>query len=364
MRGSASSEKSGLPYRQVPDIPEPRARNKACYTVVLINETGRSRQIELTSLRVRLAIGAAAAILVVVAVACIAAVVSLSGGQGSSGQDQMLAQKVRDLEEELRKKELALAVHEKRLEQEQTPPTKVSALPSMESEGGTGVGPVKESPPESESPLTSIHDPMAPEREDAAASRSTREISEGDQSPSVADRDLERAEMPGSSEPVPSLSTERGRSPSAPPIINFNAKEVTAVAESPNGGVLSFRLVKDRPEVRFAGYLFVYVEMVDDRGESKLYAYPKEARRGEGDLPLDYRQGESIAFKYNSRVELPYRDIRPGASLSGISILLYGEDGRIVFQRGFDRQEVKVVDLDADKTNGSRSRGNARRRAL
>ena len=276
----------------------------------------------------------------------------------------MLAQKVRGLEEQLRKKELALAVHEKRLEQERTPPTMASALPAGESEVGTGVGPVKESSPESESPLTSIHGAAERESERAAASRSTRETPERDQPPPAEDGDLEKAESPGSSEPVPSLSAEGSGSPSALPLINFNAKEVTAVANNPNGGVLSFRLVKDRPDVRFAGYLFVYVEMEDERGENKLYAYPKKAQRGEGDLPLDYRQGESIAFKYNSKVELPYQDIRPGAALSGISILLYGEDGSIVFQRGFDRQEVKVVDHDANKMNGARSRGSAKRRAL
>jgi hypothetical protein len=152
--------------------------------------------------------------------------------------------------------------------------------------------------------------------------------------------------------------------PQSPPsIINFNAEEVAAVSDSPNSGTVSFRLVKDRPDVRFVGYLFVYVEMVDRRGETKLYAYPKQTRRGEGDLPSDYREGESIAFKYNSRVELPYGDIRPGASLAGVSILLYGEDGKIVFQRGLSRNEIKIVDSGI-KPTGTKSRTGTRRRAL
>jgi len=53
---------------------------------------------------------------------------------------------------------------------------------------------------------------------------------------------------------------------------------------------------------------------------------------------VDFREGESISFKHNSRVELPYEDIRSGASLARVSILLYGENGKIVFQRGFDEE--------------------------
>ena len=147
-------------------------------------------------------------------------------------------------------------------------------------------------------------------------------------------------------------------------MVSFNAENVTAVSKAPNRGTLKFRLVKDRPDVRFAGYLFVYVEMVDDRGEAKLYVYPQQARRGEGDLPKDYREGESIAFKYYSKVELPYRDVRPNAALGTVSILLYGDNGKIVFQRGFDKGEVKLVSSKASKTDGPRHRSSTRRRAL
>jgi hypothetical protein len=122
--------------------------------------------------------------------------------------------------------------------------------------------------------------------------------------------------------------------------------------------------VKDQPNVRFSGYLFVFVEMADKRGEHKIYAYPKRTRLGEEDLPTDYRSGESITFKYNSRVELPYRDIRPGAALAKVSILLYGEDGNIVFQRGFDQKELKMVGAGATKVDGVRPKPEKKRQAL
>jgi hypothetical protein len=123
-------------------------------------------------------------------------------------------------------------------------------------------------------------------------------------------------------------------------------------------------LVKDHPKKRFSGYLFVFVEMEDPRGENKIYVYPRRTRLGDGDLPTDYRDGESLAFKFNSRVELPYGDIRMGASLARVSILLYGEDGGIVFQRGFSRNELKVVGSKATHVNGAQAKSVKRRQAL
>jgi len=139
---------------------------------------------------------------------------------------------------------------------------------------------------------------------------------------------------------------------------------VTASADVSSSGTLSFRLVKDQPDIKFAGYLFVYVEMEDKSGENKIYVYPKQTRLGEGDLPFDFKDGESIAFKYNSRVELPYGDSRPHAALAGVSILLYGENGKIVFQRSFGRQEVTMVSTKNNKAERARSRAGEKRQAL
>jgi hypothetical protein len=153
--------------------------------------------------------------------------------------------------------------------------------------------------------------------------------------------------------------------PSADPfVINFDAQQVTAAVDSPNSGTLSFRLVKDQPEIKFAGYLFVYVEMEDQAGENRIYVYPKQTRLGEGDLPFDFRDGENIAFKFNSRVELPYGDPRSAASLAGVSILVYGENGKIVFQRTFGRQEVAMVNTKASKAERAKPRSGEKRQAL
>lgn len=160
-------------------------------------------------------------------------------------------------------------------------------------------------------------------------------------------------------------STAAASQPAAEPfLINFDAQQVTATVETPNNGTLSFRLVKDQPDIKFAGYLFVYVEMEDKRGENRIYVYPKQTRLGEGDLPYDFRDGEMIAFKFNSRVELPYGDPRPSASLSGVSILLYGENGKIVFQRTFGRQEVAMVSSKANKAEQPKPRATEKRQAL
>ena len=149
------------------------------------------------------------------------------------------------------------------------------------------------------------------------------------------------------------------------PVISFDAQDVSAIPQAPNTGTLSFRLVKDSPDIRFSGYLFVFVEMADQRGENAIWAYPQQTRLGEGDLPADYRDGETLSFKYNQRVELPYGDTRAGASLARVSILLYSENGKIVFQRGFDRTEVKMASSKRAVGQQDRSRqGAEKRRAL
>jgi hypothetical protein len=146
--------------------------------------------------------------------------------------------------------------------------------------------------------------------------------------------------------------------------VNFDTRDVTATTDGPNRGKLSFWLIKDQRDVRFSGYLFVFIEMVDERGDGKTYAYPEGAQLGEGDLPTDYRLGKSLTFKFNQQVELPYKDPRKGASLAHVSVLLYGEDGRIVFQRGFDRTELKVAGAKATRVEGVPAKPTKKRQAL
>ncbi|MBM3302264.1 MAG: hypothetical protein FJY85_20215 [Deltaproteobacteria bacterium] len=369
IRGSRSSRKIGPPSREIPQIPEPKARGRATYTLVLINESGRSRQIELTPLKLR------GALISIVAIFALAILGGYSAGRSSSdrprstSQEKALVEKVSALQDELRKKDLALTVQEKRLAELTAQSTVVAVTrPGERRTGMDDGGEPSEALPRlgSAGPLTSaIGSSTGEEAERPVVGRTTERGEDRYQSSAGStvrpQRRLTREEPVKSSSP---FVTEPEASPSSQAIMNFNANELTAVAEDPNGGMLSFRLVKDRPDVRFVGYLFVYVEMVDERGETKLYAYPNQTRRGDGDLPSDYREGERIAFKYNSRVELPYGDIRSGASLAGVSILLYGEDGKIVFQRGFSREELKTADSGV-RPAGVKARTSPRnRRAL
>lgn len=315
---------------------------------MVISESGVSRQVELTSFRLRVAgvvvVGIAAAVVAVFFAARPAAPVDRS----VIAERDTLAGKVRALEEKVQKQELELTVRENRLEEMEaslaraatdSPGARDMATQSPRPRGSGRAG--------TEGPLTSIAEgdeptgtgPSQPERGGEPADRglASREGARAAEQPSSlaarAERDAAEQEVT-----VPSMT--------------FDAQDVTAVAEGPNKGKLSFRLVKDQPKVRFSGYLFVFVEMVDKRGEGKIYAYPKRTRLGDGYLPQDYRAGESLAFKFNSRVELPYTDSRSTASLSLVTIILYNEDGSIVFQRGFDRKDLKLVSAHATKAEG------------
>ncbi len=332
---------------------------------MLINEAGRSRQIEISPLGLRVGLAAACGAVFLVIVAAIAAGGYLMSGSELAGDQGALTRKVAALEEELRKKELALTVQEKRLKEMQELPTMLSG-PSKgtESERSGEAGSVDSTPRASDhGPLTAMRPAESGSRpgEDSSSNlplgSETTDSPVGDSRPSrYAER--ETPESPGDSTTPPSRSKQTAD------IIEFNAEDVTAVATAPNSGVLRFKLIKSRPSIRFSGYLFVYVEMEDGRGESRLYAYPKEARRGEEDLPVNFREGESVAFHKNSLVELPYKDSRAGAALAGVSILIYDADGKIVFQRRFDRKDLKVVESGQEmKTGAGPSRGQ-RRRAL
>jgi len=285
--------------------------------------------------------------------------------RGPSPGDADLSEKVEKLQEELRQKELALSVQEKHLKEMRETPTLAaigSNLPAESRHASSKPG----SSSDSEGPLMSLQSPLKSEgglsnppdqgEDEIAGKPGGFQQQATDRRGSSSDTNEAAAGSPSRSSRVPGKQID----------IGFDAQEVNAVADSPNSGTLSFRLVKDSPDVRFSGYLFVFVEMADQRGENKIYAYPKQTRLGEEDLPADYRDGETVSFKYNSRVELPYGDIRPGASLAKVSIVLYSDNGKIVFQRGFDRREVKVVGAKEPAVQpGTRPRaGVEKRRAL
>ena len=117
IRGSESSLRNGPPFRDLPEIPEPKARSKARYSVVLINEAGRSRQIEITPFRLRIGLVAAAGVAVAAVVLLTAAGSALLGDSPDAADHDALTKRIAVLEEELRNKELAFAVQEKRLKE-------------------------------------------------------------------------------------------------------------------------------------------------------------------------------------------------------------------------------------------------------
>ncbi|AFM24163.1 hypothetical protein [Desulfomonile tiedjei] len=321
---------------------------------MLIHETGTSSEFELTPLRFGLCAALLAGIIVVSAGA-LSWSIGISKNPGNA-QLEALSLKVKSLEEELQKKELALAIQEKKLKESQEAPTLAAA-----SKLGADTTPVKTQDPKTEdsrdsNPLTTFN---------AALKTPSENVGEEEQD----EVDTGVQPRPGPSRVAESMKSEPKssfeRGPTTPMIMNFDAQNVTALSQTAQSGTLSFRLIKDQPDIMFSGYLFVFVEMTDRRGENKIYAYPKKARLGEEDLPVDFRDGESIAFKRNSKVELPYEDIRAGASLSRVSILLYGENGRILFQRGFDRKELKSASHRGTvSSHETRPRTAERRRAL
>ena len=193
------------------------------------------------------------------------------------------------MQEELNKKELALAVQEKRLKEMQETPT-LATIPSRlsgesASSGGSEAG---------KGPLTALQEPEGTESQASARTAGDEEEFEDLTKPAPAEPKSGQSKALSSTEPTPvKPAADSAKSP--PP--NFDAQAVTAASEGPNTGTLSFKLTKDQPDVRFSGFLFVFVEMTDPRGENKIYAYPKRTRLGDGDLPSNYKDGESLSFK-------------------------------------------------------------------
>jgi hypothetical protein len=366
-KGTRSSKKDGLVYRELPPIPEPKARVKARYTLVLINDSGKSRQIELTPLKLRLGLTALAAVLFVTVAVLLIAGGSVMRTAQSANEFESLSSRVRTLEEELGRKEQALTIQEKRLKEMQEAGAFGTVAPAMAADTSplTGMAASRVQVQPDGGAVTPLSDIDRAGRNAAPPQRSAKEERSG-RTGAIAsiESSAGRGEATGSgteSESSSKGSASRARAPR----VNFDVQDVTAVQDAPNDGKLSFQIVKDQPDIRFTGYLFVFVEMLDRRGETKVYAYPGQTSLGEGDLPSNYRVGEIIKeFRYNSRVKLDYKDDRQGATLAGASILLYGDDGKIVYQRHLDLKEMKVMSAKSLKADSARSKSAHKRQAL
>ncbi len=284
----------------------------------------------------------------------------LAGSERAMSSDrQALLEKVQALEEELSGKQLAMSAGEGgAAEEAATPALAETPTPGFEeTAGAAGQEPPRQGEFGGESPFTSNQEP--PPESDPFGTPVSAEA------PQPAEPTAPAGEQQASArieDPFASGATQPPAEPAT--MITFDAEDVTAIAEGPNEGKVIFKLVKDNPQVRFTGYLFVIVEMVDEQGEQKIYSYPSRARLGEAFLPKNFTEGETLSFKYNSKVELPYRDKRAGARLSTVSIVLYREDGRIVYQRGFDRGDLKIIRANATNVNGTPQPPSTRRRAL
>jgi hypothetical protein len=353
----------------MPPIPIPKTRTKARYSIVLMSESGTSRQIELTPLRVRVGLVAGAVAIGLVVLGILGTWGYLSGKRGATAINDTLEPKVQALQEELRKKELEIAIQEKRLRELQESPT-LAAIPSRPAREAAPAAEAtndREPATESDGPLTALQDAVKPPPDSSGRSKGSGEAIE--ESPGTSSSAGLATRKPVASRPTESPLVRAGQSEGTSaqsPIVNFNARDVTAEVEGANRWKLSFRLVKDHPDTLFSGYVFVFVETVDPQGKRGIVVYPSSTRLAEEDLPVDYREGKAIAppFRHNAKVALDYEGDQLESSLSRISILLYDESGKIVFQRGFDRKELKMVGKKSGTLEGARSKAGQKRRAL
>ncbi len=331
-----------------------------------MGESGSSRQVELTSFRIRVGFALTAAIVCLV----IFAIVQVGGllskrGRGTS-PDNALSEKVQSLQEDLKKKEITLAAQEKRLKELQGSDTLAGIGTRPTKEIATAGAEAAQEPPPGNDALAALQDAVKAPAGAPAGSKGMGEEIGGGSSTFSSESPTEKT--PEQSSPERSLAGSGGTvgGITRAPIVNFNAQDVTAYVGGPNSGKLSFRLIKDHPDTMFSGYVFVFVETIGQRGKSRIVVYPSKTRLSEGYLPVDFREGQPIPFKVNARVrvDLPDEDISPASTLSRVSILLYDGDGKIVFQRGFDRNELKVVGARAGNTGNARTRVGQKRRAL
>ncbi|MDR3603453.1 MAG: hypothetical protein P4L38_02385 [Syntrophaceae bacterium] len=351
IRGSKTNRNSGKPYKDMPVIPSHKAVNNPGFSVVLINERRGPRQFNLTGKRFRL--GLVGSVIIV----CLSVFGVYSVFRGLVGHTSIMAggykKGVADI----------ASVQSKTQDQE----TSFSG-PSKDYSGSAGSGgqrsgsTYQEAEADHSTKLLQSSEKL--EGDLSAGLRQPQESTQENQTSNVtAALDHNGTGNPESSARSQTVAPQHDQP--AGPIVNFNAQDVTVKPTGAKSGTLSFRLIKDHSDVLFSGYLFVFVEMKDKRGETKIYVYPDKTRLGEGDLPSNFKQGENISFKYNSRVELPYGDIRSGAGLARVSILLYGDDGKIVFQRGFEKKELLVSGPSGpQRMEGAKSKPTEKRRAL
>lgn len=342
---SDNSLKSSILFKEAPAIPSHRVKSQRGYSVVVIGKSGKSHQYDLTPKIMGALMSLSVLVIVLSGLGLYSGAKSLLVGTNPNGHDLALSEKLTALQEELRNKEVALAVRESRLKEQASMGSAGGPRDFEQASGAAGSGKTFSSGEPQESLLASV---TPAERTDSSFDSSLAHPESGPD-----DKAVTGAQKLDSARKSPKLGSDTVAAvdPSLEKknIVNFNTQDVAISTESPGAGTLSFRLVKDHPNVLFSGYLFVFVEMEDKRGENKIYVYPDKTRLGEGDLPSDFKEGESISFKYNSRVELPYGDIRAGANLARVSILLYGENGKIVFQRGFEKKELGVTSASGNK---------------
>lgn len=367
IRGSASSRKNGPPYREVPPVPERKTKSRARYTIVLISDSGASRQLELTSFRLRVCAAVATGVAVLLVVAAAGSAGIFSRTTHMSGQAGELAKTVSLLQEQLKEKQAALIVQERRVKELQELPT----LTTVPSRSTVSEGPRRELGPAAEpvvdGPLTGLDESRDGAGTDSGVATRGYDRPADSVESRGSETDGRHAAALQSEKAGGTLESRTGSSTTTAPIIVFDAQGLNAALPNSKGkDILSFRLVKDRPDVRFTGYLFVFVEVIDSQGRSRIYAYPDNTRVGEENIPTDFQEGKGVAFKYNTRVELPLPEVEAesGASLAGVSVLLYGEDGQIVYQRGFDRKEVKIVMAKRSRPAAAGSGSRANRQAL
>ncbi len=304
---------------------------------MLISESGESRQIDLTPMRIRAAIAGI--------VGFLALAVALGVGLGffldtgniaqSGVPDLELRAKVESLQEALKSREIEISAKERQLAEMADSLESANALASRGTAEFTG-------PAESPGADQSGNDETNGSK---YADQSGPTV--GPEPPSSEAQPSER--VANNSENDPTGSSSQGASASAAPskpLLNFKARDLTAIRESADQAKLSFRLEKDRPDIFFEGYLFVYVETPDPKGGYKWKVYPQKAKLGDGDFPLDYKAGHFVEFKKNSEVHLddvPLNKHKRDASLRRVVVLLYSADGGIVFQREFDRRDINNV---------------------
>ncbi len=302
--------RNGPPFRTPSSAPAPQARKKPNYSIVIINHSGGSRQIEVTPAKIRIGAALAAGVLIVSG-----SVGALAGRQlfrdRLAGPDSSaLNERVRALEEEVKAKDEALAA-------------------AKEASLKKGENPT----------LVSVPRPPTPRR--GPIPEQPADLLDSDFGEGPPDKPM----GPQASVQPPETLHPQERVPRIPRQIpiRFDAEDVTELRDGSDTRKVRFRLVKDRPDLTFFGYMFVYLETQDKRGKDNLFVYPKATRMGDADqFPLDFKAGEGISFRKNSIVDLPIEDERSGASLSSVSILLYNEDGKIVFQRRFERSDLKI----------------------